>query len=54
LVPGGHEQPHQGDRDQTQNDSAEEGFDHGQQSGGRSGHNPPMAGASLATHRHQP
>jgi len=54
LVPGGHEPPHQGDRDQTQNDSAEEGFDHGQQSGGLSSHNPPMAGASLATHRHQP
>ena len=54
LVPGGHEQPHQGDRDQTQNDAAEEGFDHGQQSGGRSGHNSPTAGASLATHRHQP
>ena len=54
LVPGGHEQPHQGDRDQTQNDAAEERFDHGQQSGGRSGHNSPTAGASLATHRHQP
>ena len=54
LVPGGHEQTHQGDRDQTQNDAAEERFDHGQQSGGRSGHNSPTAGASLATHRHQP
>ena len=54
LVPGGHEQPDQGDRDQTQNDAAEERFDHGQQSGGRSGHNSPTAGASLATHRHQP
>ena len=54
LVPGGHEQPHQGHRDQTQNDAAEEGFNHGQQSGGRSGHNSPTAGASLATHRHQP
>lgn len=54
LVPGGHEQPHQGHRDQTQNDAAEEGFDHGQQSGGCSSHNSPMAGASLATHRHQP
>jgi len=54
LVPGGHEQPHQGHRDQTQNDAAEERFDHGQQSGGRSGHNSPTAGAFLATHRHQP
>ena len=54
LVPGGHEQPDQGDRDQTEDDAAEERFDHGQQSGGRSGHNSPTAGASLATHRHQP
>jgi len=54
LVPGGHEQPHQGHRDQAQNDAAEEGFNHGQQSGGYSGHNSPTAGASLATHRHQP
>ena len=54
LVPGGHKQPHQGDRDQTQNDAAEERFDHGQQSGGLSSHNSSMAGASLATHRHQP
>ena len=54
LVPGGHEQPHQGDGDQTQNDAAEERFDHGQQLGGRSGHNSPTAGASLATYRHQP
>ena len=53
LVPGGHEQPNQGDRDQTQNDAAEERFDHGQQSDGRSGHNSPTAGVSLATHRHQ-
>lgn len=54
LVPGGHEQPDQGDRDQTEDDAAEERFDHGQQSGRRSGHNSPTAGASLATHRHQP
>jgi len=54
LVPGGHKQPHQCHWDQTQNDAAEEGFDHGQQSGGRSSHNSPTAGASLATHRHQP
>ncbi len=54
LVPGGHEQPDQGDRDQTEDDAAEERFDHGQQSGGRSGHNSPTAGASRATHRHQP
>ncbi len=54
LVPGGHKQPHQGHRDQTQDDAAEEGFDHGQQSGRRSSHNSPTAGASLATHRHQP
>jgi 16S rRNA (guanine(966)-N(2))-methyltransferase RsmD len=54
LVPGGHEQPHQGHWDQTQNDAAEERFDHGQQSGGRSSHNSPTAGASPATHRHQP
>jgi len=54
LVPGGHEQPHQGHRDQTQNDAAEEGFDHGKQSGRRSGHNSPTAGAPLATDRHQP
>jgi 16S rRNA (guanine(966)-N(2))-methyltransferase RsmD len=54
LVPGGHEQPHEGDGDQTQHDAAEERFDHGQQSGGYSGHNSPTAGASLATHRHQP
>jgi 16S rRNA (guanine966-N2)-methyltransferase len=54
LVPGGHEQPHQGHGDQSQNDAAEEGFNHGQQSDGRSGHNSPTAGASLATHRHQP
>jgi hypothetical protein len=29
LVPGGHEQAEQGDGDQTQNDAAEQGFDHG-------------------------
>lgn len=29
LVPGGHKQAHQGDGDQTQNDAAEQGFDHG-------------------------
>ena len=34
LVPGSHEQPHQGHGDQTEDDAAEEGFDHGPQSGG--------------------
>jgi 16S rRNA (guanine(966)-N(2))-methyltransferase RsmD len=29
LVPGGHEQPHQGDGDEAEHDPAEEGFDHG-------------------------
>lgn len=29
LVPGSHKQTEQGDRDQTQHDAAEEGFDHG-------------------------
>jgi len=29
LVPGSHEQPEKGDGDQTQNDAAEQGFDHG-------------------------
>jgi 16S rRNA (guanine(966)-N(2))-methyltransferase RsmD len=29
LVPGGHKQAHQGHGDQTQNDAAEQGFDHG-------------------------
>lgn len=53
LVPGSNEQPHEGDGDQTQHNAAEEGFDHGLQSGGYSGHNSPTAGASLATHRHQ-
>ncbi|CAK6699193.1 hypothetical protein IFHNHDMJ_02585 [Synechococcus sp. CBW1107] len=30
LVPGSHEQPHQGHGDQTQHDAAEQGFDHGE------------------------
>jgi 16S rRNA (guanine(966)-N(2))-methyltransferase RsmD len=29
LVPGGDEQAHQGDRNQTEHDAAEQGFDHG-------------------------
>jgi len=29
LVPGGHEKAHEGHGDQTQNDAAEQGFDHG-------------------------
>jgi 16S rRNA (guanine966-N2)-methyltransferase len=54
LVPGGHEQPHQGDGNQTQHDAAEEGFDHDPQSGGQSGHNSFMSGVRTATWRHQP
>ena len=54
LVPGGHEQPDQSYRDQTENDAAEEGFDHGPQSGVQALHNSPMARTSPATHRHQP
>jgi 16S rRNA (guanine966-N2)-methyltransferase len=33
LVPGGDEQAHEGDRDQTEHDAAEQGFDHGGGSG---------------------
>lgn len=54
LIPGRHEQAHQGHGDQTENDAAEEGFDHGPQSGGQALHNSPMAGTSAVTSRHQP
>jgi len=54
LVPGCHEQPNQSHGDQTENDAAEEGFDHGAQLGVQALHNSPMASTSLATHRHQP
>ena len=54
LVPGGHEQPHQGHGEETENDAAEKGFDHGPQSGVQALHNSPMAGTSAVTSRHQP
>jgi len=54
LVPGRHEQPHQSHGDQTENDAAEEGFDHGPQSGVQALHNSPMAGTAAVTSRHQP
>ena len=52
LVPGGHKQPNQSHGDQTEDDAAEEGFNHGPQSGVQALHNSPMAWTSLATHRH--
>jgi len=54
LVPGSHKQADQSHGDQTEDDAAEEGFDHGPQSGVQALHNSPMAWTSLATHRHQP
>ena len=54
LVPGGHKQADQSHGDQTEDDAAEKGFDHGPQSGVQALHNSPMAWTSLATHRHQP
>lgn len=54
LVPGGHEQTHQGDGNQPQHDAAEEGFDHGSQTGEQSGHNLFMSGVPMATRSHQP
>ena len=54
LVPGGHEQPHEGDGNQPEHDAAEEGFDHGSQSEEQSGHNLFMSGVPMATRSHQP
>ena len=54
LVPGSHKQTDQSHGDQTEDDAAEEGFDHGPQSGVQALHNSPMAWTSLATLRHQP
>jgi 16S rRNA (guanine(966)-N(2))-methyltransferase RsmD len=54
LVPGGHEQPHKGDGNQTQHDAAKQGFDHGQQVREDQVHNSSTSGVPLATPRHQP
>jgi len=54
LVPGRHEEPHQGHWNQSEHDAAEEGFDHGPQTVGQSGHNLFMSPAPIASPRHQP
>ena len=54
LVPGSHEQPHQGDGNQAEHDAAEEGFDHDSRSEEQSGHNLFMSGVPMATRSHQP
>ena len=50
LVPGRHEEADQGDRDQSEDDAAEEGFNHGESPEGACGHSfttqPPLATVS--------
>jgi hypothetical protein len=54
LVPGSHEQPHQGDRNQTEHDAAKQWFDHGARKGLGTLHNLSIASPVLATIRHEP
>ena len=54
LIPGGHEQAHQGDRNQTEHDAAEQGFDHGGRPGRGAMPNSSMMEGQAASSRAQP